>query len=270
MTDDSEQRYYQLCEILAGYGRVAVAYSGGVDSSLLAHAALETLGSDNVLILHGVSCLQSQYDLKLVRNDLERDPLLVKAYCQVNLDPLEWADFVENSERRCYFCKRHLYGRLLKESAKAGCAVLVDGTNSDDQNADRPGLLAIKELDIQTPLDAVKLGKKEIRLMAARFRLSAHDRLSNSCLATRIPRSIPISFELLQLVERGEDFLRGQGFRGCRVRPRKKEIVLQVLDQDFVRLSCSRVRHGIVSYFQDVGLGSVAVELKGRPVDLLG
>ena len=267
MAGNCERRYRQLCAILARYsgqGKVAVAYSGGVDSSLLAHAALRTLGSENVLVLHGLSQLLARYDLALVQDDLDRDSILKQACCQVLVDPLLWPEFVENTEQRCYHCKRRLYSLFLEEIKAAGGSVVMDGTNCDDRMSVRPGLRAIEELGVIVPLEEAGLGKQEIRSLSKHLGLPAHDRLSNSCLATRIPTLTPISPGLLRSVEKGEELLRGMGFYGCRVRPQKKGVVLHLCDQDFNRLADRGVCADIIECFRVIGFQGSHFELNGE------
>ncbi|MEN8139779.1 MAG: ATP-dependent sacrificial sulfur transferase LarE [Thermodesulfobacteriota bacterium] len=218
-------KYNNLCADLADRrGGVAVAFSGGVDSSLLLFAAQQCLGPAKAQGIIASSPL-------LARGRLQR----AKSFCQeinsqlavVELDPLgQLADFHLNSSRRCYLCKRFIYEQLAAFLPPA--RALLDGTNVDDLKQERPGRQALKELGVATPLLQAGLTKNNIRNLSKYFGLSSWDLPADSCLATRIPPGEMITRERLQLIDKVETFLGKLGVYGCRANVDNRNLFLTV------------------------------------------
>ncbi len=216
-----KQKIEKLHRILAGYknsGRVGVAFSGGADSSFLLRSTLDVLGRENVIVLHGRSVLQKRSEQEGAANWLERHGYGAEVeQLIVEQNPLAQKNFVSNPQDRCYLCKSHLYQTFLKELSQQNLSLLLDGTNRDDLEADRPGYRAIRELAIKTPLAAAGLSKKEIRKASRSLGLDTWDLPSNSCLATRIPHGLQITAQRLGLVRDCEQVLARLGLKDCRV-----------------------------------------------------
>lgn len=228
-----EQRYQKLCEAIAPCGGVAVAFSGGVDSSLLLHAARSALG-ERVVAFQMVSSLHTPAEQQRAAD--------FAAHCSCSLvrfpfNPLEWPEFVANPANRCYLCKKKIYSLFLPHLAKHGATLLMDGTNADDLHEDRPGLVALRELGVATPLADLGLTKQEVRACAKVMGLHVWNTPSSSCLATRIQAGLAITSERIDGIASVEEFLSGVGFSSCRARlGARDELTIEVIAEDHSRL----------------------------------
>lgn len=209
-----DAKYALLRDTLLGLGNVAVAYSGGVDSSLLLKVAYDELG-DGVMALIAVSPLLPRSELK---NAVEVAEEIGASLMQVPVGNLDDEHLVMNPKDRCYWCKLQDLGELGSKAKKLGFGTLVDGTNADDRRAPRPGLRSLEETGTRSPLAEAGLSKAEVRELARSLGLSNWNKPSNPCLASRIPYGERITAEKLDRIERAEDALRSLGFRQVRVR----------------------------------------------------
>lgn len=205
------KKYDQLLAMVAA-NPGWVAFSGGVDSSLLLRAVVD-VDPSGAVALFADSLLQSQVDRENVGCVADRLGAQLRV---VAIEPLRWPDFVANPQDRCYLCKKSVY-RQFQVLLPLG-AGLLDGTNRDDLDASRPGRRAIDELGVVSPLALAGLTKGEVREAARRLGLPNWNRPSSSCLATRIPVGFAILPELLHHVEAGEQLIRAQGFGHVRLR----------------------------------------------------
>ena len=246
------------------FPQAAVAFSGGVDSSLLYHAAREALGPEKVFIFRAVSVLVSkreQHDAENLLHFFAPDP---KKIVTIELAPLTWEDFIANGEERCYVCKRRMYTTFLDEVQKRGCRVLLDGTNRDDRETVRPGFKAIEELGVRTPLLDAGLGKQEIRLLACSVGLPSHNKPSNSCLATRIPHGTVISREKLAVIEKSESFLLDHGLTGCRVRIEGEDAVIQLTAEGRKYFFSQEFSEKVEWFMQNIGFKRLLLDVNPR------
>ena len=260
----AQKKYERLLLQLGRFSKVAVAFSGGVDSSLLYYAAREALGEENVFVFRAISELVSQRERESADALLDHFALPADKLLEIHLAPLAWEEFVTNSETRCYVCKWQMYTRFLQEAKQRGCNALLDGTNSDDLKAVRLGFQAIQELGVQTPLADVALCKEEIRMLARQFAIPSHDKPSNSCLATRIPQGTAVSPQTLELVEKSESYLLDHGFSSCRIRVEGENAVVQLPAADRHPFLSDDFCGTFMSYMQDIGFKRILLDVKPR------
>lgn len=193
--------------------RVALAFSGGVDSSYLLYAGLH-YGAD-IRPYYVKTAFQPQFELD---NALRLAAQLGTAVTVVHHNILSVPNVATNPVDRCYYCKSALFGLLREQAAADGYLVLIDGTNASDDIGDRPGMRALHELSVRSPLRECGITKSEVRRLSKEAGLSTWDKPAYACLATRIPAGVPITGELLARVERAEDALFEMGFIDFRVR----------------------------------------------------
>ena len=275
MNRDLKNKLARLQELLQATGKVTIAFSGGVDSTLLLRVACDTLGPEKVTALQAVSCLIPEQDLLKTKKLITAPENGIScSYQIVAVQPLHWPEFVVNSEQRCYFCKKRIYGALHAamrqgdhsptpaSSLRFTC--LLDGTNTDDLQEHRPGLQAIQELSVGTPLAQAGLNKKDIRSLARKLGLTNWNQPSNSCLATRIPVHQQITSTLLERITQAEEFLQEKGFIGCRVRPGQNTVEVQVMTNDLGRFLAESSRLEITQHLATLGFNNVSLDSKGR------
>ncbi|MCK5340959.1 MAG: ATP-dependent sacrificial sulfur transferase LarE [Desulfobulbaceae bacterium] len=262
------EKHERLKGIIKEAGKAAVAFSGGVDSTFLLKTAHEVLG-ENVLAVYAENSLQPPDEAENVRI-LVKDEIGCRLVV-VNVDPLLLLpEYAENPPDRCYICKKKIYSEFLATIRRYGILQLMDGTNLDDLSEDRPGLFAIRELGVQTPLAEAGLTKREIRQLSRSQGISTWNRPSSSCLATRIPQGVLITRDKLSLVARLEGHMHSLGFYGCRVRLGRDGIVLEVVEDDVVLLCNTALRSEVNRFCSEEGFGKVLLDLSGRKNDLIG
>lgn len=255
-------KYENLKCIIHKYGKAGVAFSGGIDSSLLVFAAGQALGRENVLALHGKSDLSgfSRHAEDLFQQSLSQSATLVI----VPLAPLYWDDFVINDAKRCYYCKKRTYTEFLRILGEKDVGVLLDGSNKDDLLESRPGAAVLHELQVKTPLEQAGLHKAEIRFLAHCFDLPHYNMPSNSCLATRLQFMPAVDRKNLEIVRSIEEKLHAEGFLGCRVRPEGQRVIVELRQQDYVRISYKYRRIRVNEICEKAGFDKVLVDIRGR------
>ncbi len=240
-----------------GVGDVLVAFSGGVDSSLVLAAAVRALGPEHVLAVTAASPTYIGEELAAAAAVAEE--LGVE---HVVLETREFVDprFVANSRERCYWCKGGLLDALGGMAAQRG-AVLVDGANADDPGDHRPGLRAAAERGILQPLLKAGIGKSEVRRLARDLGVATWDAPQQACLASRIPYGSPITLEKLAAVAAAEQALHALGFRQCRVRHHGDVARLEIESAQLARAFAMRAE--IVAAVRAAGFVYVALDLEG-------
>lgn len=253
------QKYVHLQEIIREAGHVAVAFSGGVDSSLLLKTALDVLG-DKVVAFQARSPLQTQDETDKAMDFAGMIGAQLKVF---DIDPFSWSKFTANPPDRCYHCKKKIY-TLFKAELPEETTQLMDGTNTDDLLDDRPGLKAICELGVKTPLVAANLGKTEIRFLSKHLNLRTWDQPSSSCLATRIPSGRMISRKDLECVAQCERFLHSLNFLGCRVRLEGDSVKIELAQGDTERFTSRPISAKIKLFFDDLGFNDFFLDPSER------
>lgn len=225
----------QLKEFFDKNPKAAIAFSGGVDSAYLLFAAIRC-GAD-VKAYYAKSPFQPEFELE----DAKRLAAELSAGMEIlTLDVLSDPQIASNPPERCYHCKKSIFNAICEAAARDGYSLILDGTNASDDPGDRPGMRALRELSVRSPLRECGLTKADIRRLSREAGLFTHDKPAYACLATRIPTGKLITVEKLKMTEKAEAFLLSQGFRDFRVRMAGEGAKLQLREEDFPLLATKR------------------------------
>jgi uncharacterized protein len=255
-----KEKYQKLKDLLAAMESVVVAFSGGVDSTLLLRVARDILGEENVLALTATSPTYPEYELEESR-ELARE--MHVRQIEVESDELKIPGFSQNERDRCYHCKKELFTICKAKAKELGYKVILDGSNLDDLDDIRPGRQAIAELEVRSPLLEAELTKNEIRLLSRDLNLPTWQKQPFACLSSRFPFGTEITPERLKQVGRCETFLRHNRVHNYRVRYHNESARIEVAPEEIDKFLDDDFRQAVVAEFKDAGFTFVSLDLEG-------
>lgn len=247
----------RLEEKLKEMKKVAISYSGGIDSSFLLYVANKILPRENVLAIIANGCMISRKDYEDAINFLKENNF---QYREIEYNPLEIEAFRENHKDRCYYCKKNSLLCVKKEAEKNGFNIVLDGKNADDLKVYRPGNKATEELNIISPLAEVGFDKKMIRDEAKKLGIKIWNKPSNSCLATRFPYNTILKKEDLRKVELGEELIKSLEIQKVRLRVHDDIARIEILKEDFKKILDNEE---IIDKIKKLGFKFVTLDLSG-------
>jgi pyridinium-3,5-biscarboxylic acid mononucleotide sulfurtransferase len=254
-----DQKWDYLRSLLTGMRGAVLAYSGGVDSSLLLRAASGAMGPN----LIAVTAISETYPLGELEPAKQFAAALEVRHLILSTAELAREEFARNAPDRCFHCKSELFGKLRQIADSEGIEHILDGSNADDVHDYRPGRIAARDLAVRSPLAEAGLTKQDIRSLARRMNMPMWDKPSLACLSSRIPYGTRITLDLLRNIQAAEDIVRTVGIRQVRVRHHGDIARIEVAQEDLIRFSAAEVRQRIVAAFKELGYAYVCLDIEG-------
>lgn len=262
LSQTESEKLRRLRDIVGDMPDAVVAFSGGVDSTLVLRIAMDELGPERVVAVTVRTPFVPDSEIREARSLAQN---LGASHHEIEIDVLQRPKLAHNPPQRCYWCKRTILTRLRQLAEQEGFRVVADGTNQDEaEHERRPGLKALEELEVRSPLREAGLRKNEIRGVSRHLGLPTHDQPSGSCLATRFPYGTNLTTEKLERVERGEEVLRKLGFETFRVRCHDALARIELARAEMEALCRDRqLRATVVERLRSVGFVYVTLDLQG-------
>jgi len=254
-----KKKLKKLQQILKDMDNILVAYSGGVDSTLLLKIAKDVL-NDQILAITATSPIYPQREERSARSIAKK---LKVRHQSIKTKELNHTEFTKNSPDRCYYCKRKLFSQLKSIAKQGGYQFIVEGSNRDDEKDFRPGLKALRESGIRSPLREAGFSKKEIRQLSKKLELPTFDKPSFACLASRIPYGQSIDKKKLRMIEQAEEYLHTLNFKQCRVRHHGSIARIEVAPEEINHFQDHKVRQSVIKRFKKLGFAYITLDLQG-------
>ncbi len=255
------QTRHRLVDAIRTHDSCVVAFSGGVDSSVVAQAAYEAL-RDQAIAITGVGPSVSLEDIRCAK--LAAQAIGIR-HLLCDTSEIADPDYLSNDARRCFHCKTNLYETLGRWANENGFATVLSGTNADDLGDYRPGLEAARDFNVVAPLAELGIDKKAVRLLAEHWKLPVADRPASPCLASRVAYGESITVEKLRLIEQAESWLNSRGFRDVRVRLHPGMLArIEVSSEELPRVVSASCRTDLNEAFRKLGFQFVTIDAGGR------
>lgn len=253
------EKYEKLKEYIASFGSVAIAFSSGVDSTFLLYAAKEAL-EDKVIAITASSCSFPERELNEAKEYCEK--MGIRHYV-IESEELKIDGFSQNPKNRCYLCKRELFEKIGKVAKEQGINEIAEGSNIDDNGDYRPGLQAVAELGVKSPLRHIGFTKKEIRALSEYFNIPTWNKQSFACLSSRFPYGDLINEKKLKMVDNAEQLLLDMGFHQLRVRIHGDVARIELIPEEFPKFMEEVTRLTVYEKFKEYGFSYVALDVLG-------
>jgi len=254
------EKYEHLKNLFRGMEKVLIAYSGGVDSTLLLKVGTDVLGPDKCIGIIGVSA-------SMARDEYQESILLAEQMGAridfIETDEMNNPSYLANDSKRCFYCKQELFSSLWMVAAKYKVKNIVDGSNADDQGDYRPGMDAAKQLNVRSPLMEADFSKEEIRVLSKFLQLPTWEKPAQPCLASRVAYGNTINQDVLHKIDQSEKYLRNLAFKIVRVRYFSDTVSVEVGKEELGRLQNTKLRKDITEKLKRIGFEKITFDDKG-------